>query len=179
MFDTACIYLKPSEEFCDYLSKLRISPASKSLGFHTTLAYLQLPYAFEEIKDDIQYSIKKVAQEASISKAHISNIELWDTYSMLVGGNAREDIEKLHERLNLRLNLNGIRINNIYANVNEMLFEEENGYKPLGYTPHISVKSIGDFESVEGINFLYEPTIYLRAKTQDKGTLEDAISMYK
>lgn len=177
MMDTACIYLKPSKNFREYLSNSRIEPVSDNLGFHTTLAFLKFPYDFKEAEDDVFASIKKVAQDTSVSQGYISNIELWDNYSLLIGGFAKEDIERVHNYLNLRLNLSGIRINNTYANVNKTIFKEDYGYMPLGYTPHISIKYMGEINTLEGVNFCFEPYIYLLAKTQKRGTLEQVIAM--
>lgn len=177
MKETVCMYLKPSKDFCEFLTTSRIIPISRNIGFHTTLGFLKLQYDFKEVETDIYSSIEKIAAQTKISQANISNIELWDHYSLLIGGEAKKNIEELHDSLNLRLNLSGIRINNTYANVNGTLFEEEFGHKPMGYTPHISIAYIGDFNSLEGVNFSYEPKIYLRAKTRGKETLEYSIDM--
>lgn len=177
MKDSVCMYLKPSKEFCTFLTTSKIIPTSRSLGFHTTLGFLNLHHNFREVETDIYSSIEKIAAQTKISQAKISNIELWDNYSLLIGDEAKKNIQELHDSLNLRLNLSGIRINNTYANVNETLFEEEYGHKPMGYTPHISIRDPGDFNSIIGVAFSYEPKIYLRAKTQSKETLEYYIDM--
>jgi hypothetical protein len=157
-----CIYLKPSIETILSFKVENIQPISKTLGFHTTIhnidyvCHLEIGSTEEEF-DSVLRMVNNKSLDTTINTQELEN---WNHPTLTFEKN--NQLKKLHLSLAVRFNMNGILINNTYANVNPTLFREEHGFNPNGYNPHMSLskKPESILKEIE-----FQPYLFSRVKT--------------